>query len=57
MTFKLEFDADNDAFADGYREVETCRILREIADRIEQYRPSGDIRDINGNRIGYYRLD
>jgi len=57
MVFKLWFDTENVAFEDA-KEVEVVRILREIANKIEQ---SGDvpgfyqtIRDINGNDIGRY---
>ena len=57
MVFKLWFDTENVAFEDA-KEVEVVRILREIANKIEQ---SGSvpgfyqtIRDINGNDIGRY---
>lgn len=57
--FKLQFTTDNAAFEDS-RGYEIVRILRRLADRIEQnigYANSEEfdgivIMDANGNRIG-----
>jgi hypothetical protein len=70
--FELTIDTGNAAFHDddGPRPApELARILREVADDIEgtgavPYRRSDDgrlhaeqtIRDINGNRVGSYRM-
>ena len=55
MKFRLYFDADNAAFDDNYG-VEIARILRAVADRVEDGAYSGLIRDINGNGVGTYAL-
>lgn len=54
--FKLEFDTGNAAFDDGNAEVEAARILRTIAERLEDHN-AGSIYDINGNRIGFWSID
>ena len=52
MDFKLTVNMDNAAF-DSHEPVELVRILRKLADRIED---AGDmahvVMDINGNRVG-----
>lgn len=57
MDFSVQFCTDNAAFADGDAGYEIARILRDLADKIEE---NGlvegvvqRIRDINGNRVGY----
>ena len=54
MTFKLSIQCDNDAFYSEQKHAELTRILREIADRLEEYGGlTGTIvRDINGNTVG-----
>lgn len=55
MKFKIEIDMGNDAFH-GYPEVEVCRIIRELTERMTL----GDavakttyyLRDVNGNNVG-----
>jgi hypothetical protein len=56
--FKLAFDVDNDAFEDGNRATEAARILRDIADRLDNvaYCGGGAIRDINGNTVGHWEM-
>jgi hypothetical protein len=55
--FKLEFKTDNAAFEDDYA-VETARILKEIAERIERRRHTGGWAfDVNGNTVGEWSLD
>lgn len=56
MTLKIEFETDNAAFDDINGPAEIRRILSEIAGRIVLGSVSGNIRDINGNRIGKYEL-
>jgi hypothetical protein len=53
---KLEFETDNAAF-DEYPAGEASQILKEVADRIVSGDLSGDIRDVNGNKIGHYELE
>jgi hypothetical protein len=55
--FALRISTSNDAFADGSDLEEVARILREVADRIEAGEPAGQVRDINGNTVGNYKLE
>lgn len=48
MKFKVEFDTDNAAFED--MELETARILKDVAVKIESGQNEGFAVDINGNR-------
>ena len=50
---EINFSTDNDAFA-GEPATEICRILRQIARRIEHGEFTGGIVDANGNKIGEY---
>jgi len=54
--FKLEIKTDNAAFEEiGEKSprYEVCRILRELADRIEDnYSELYRLRDLNGNAVG-----
>lgn len=63
--FKLKFKTDNAAF--GWEtggdqtevivcSLETGRILRKVADCIENGEYEGKVMDINGNSIGTYEL-
>ena len=51
---KIEFRTDTAAFCDP---EETPRIIREVTGKIESGSFSGNIRDINGNLIGYYSVE
>jgi len=47
----IRINTDNAAFEDENFELETARILRELAEKFENgMNPSGE-RDINGNRV------
>lgn len=51
--FALCVSVTNDAFQNGNREVEIARILREVAERLEEgYTSIPMICDSNGNNIG-----
>lgn len=51
-TFTITFDTGNAAFADDPA-IEIVRILREVADRIENCARFPDyVYDLNGNHIG-----
>ena len=50
--FYLNIETDNAAFTDDAPEAEIARILRRIAERVERGEQSGDIMDVNGNRVG-----
>lgn len=59
--FVVELECDNDAFAEA-PSAEVARILRDIANRIEDTPldsraiPIGTARDLNGNRVGFFRF-
>jgi len=53
--FTLQFETDNAAFID-YPAKEAARILREIADKVQDGTHEKSIIDINGNIIGGFRL-
>lgn len=58
MKFVLNIDCGNAAF-DPDPVPEVARILREVADRLESGafpRNSVNVRDINGNTVGTFRL-
>lgn len=53
-TFTVKIDTDNAAFGDAWQ-LETARILRDIADRLEageQFTHYQTLRDVNGNEVG-----
>jgi len=52
--FELKFDTDNAAFADN-KDQEVQRILNDIANDV-LLKNEGTIRDINGNKIGTWKL-
>ena len=54
--FTLNIDCENLAFEDDAA-PELARLLREIADRIESGSMAGNIRDINGNRVGSFKTN
>lgn len=51
--FKVEFSTGNAAFADD-PDGEPARILREIAKKLADGARDGNIRDANGNTIGWW---
>lgn len=52
--FKVKLETGNAAFDGDDKPVEIARILRQIAERVENGQKSGPIHDINGNRVGRY---
>lgn len=63
MSFKLEFETGNSAFADDPENEEVARILRGVADRVYEGRRdtwssalAGIVRDSNGNTVGRWEL-
>lgn len=54
----IELTTGNAAFSDEPAS-EIARILRELADRIESGMATDEtpLRDINGNRVGFCRID
>lgn len=56
---KIEFTTENAAFSEecgGSLEYETIRILGEICEKIEMRCTEGSIVDINGNKVGEWKL-
>lgn len=53
---KIEFSTDTAAFEETYREAEVIRILKKIQEDIWNCRSHGSIMDINGNKIGSWKL-
>ena len=55
LTVKL--NTENDAFGDGNGGAEIARILRRLADAIEDGSSGpGTLNDANGNRVGSWTL-
>lgn len=55
--FDLKFKTDNAAFSDGDGPREVARILRKIADDVENGRECGRVHDANGNTVGEWDMD
>ena len=55
MIFKLQIQCDNAAFTD-YPLEEVGRILQELAVKLDA-NEYGNIFDINGNSVGFYKLE
>jgi hypothetical protein len=56
MDFTLTIETSNDAFQPD-PEAEIARILRETARRVVNGNYAGRLIDVNGNRVGEFRLD
>jgi len=54
--FMVEIDTENDAFAD-YQEQELAMILRHLADEVEAGNLERELRDSNGNRVGFSSVE
>jgi hypothetical protein len=57
--FSLQFETDNTAFTDAESQVEVVRILRALADRIENEDladQAGVIKDRKGNVVGKFEM-
>ena len=55
--FKLKFKTGNAAFVDDTARLESARILREIADKMDDGFERGACRDYNGNTVGEWELN
>ena len=49
---RIEINTDNAAFEGDDGRAEVARILRNLADKIEQYHNPEVLMDVNGNRCG-----
>lgn len=56
-TFTLKIETDSAAIAEDGREHEIVRILRATAERVQDGRDSGILRDINGVNVGSWEMD
>lgn len=52
---RIQFRTSNAAFQ-GRRKSESARILREIAEKLEEGHDEGIIQDVNGNKVGSWNL-
>ncbi len=55
-SFTISFKTGNDAFADD-KPYEICRILRTISAKVDAGETSGEVMDVNGNKIGQWSMD
>lgn len=53
MKLKIEFECDNSSFEDNLI-GEIHRILMEIPHKIYSGEKEGTLRDVNGNKVGFY---
>lgn len=53
---KIEIETGNAAFEDD-RNMELARILRQIAERLENGEDAGRVLDINGNKVGSFEME
>lgn len=57
MAFHLNLSTDNAAFEEDQGRPEIARILRELANRLEQgSEETGKLYDANGNAVGRWTL-
>ena len=54
--FRLTFETDNAAFEADLKSEEIARILRAIADKVEDNRDGGKVMDSNGNAVGSWEI-
>lgn len=55
--FKIEIETGNAAFEDDSRNYELARILRQIAERLENGENAGRVLDYNGNKVGAFEIE
>ncbi len=56
MKFIVEIEVENDAFVPD-SDIEVSRILEEVNHNIKNGFKDGYVRDINGNRVGFYKYE
>lgn len=56
MIFELKIDSENAAFSES-PELETARLLRQTADRLENGNDYGSLTDFNGNLVGKWHME
>ena len=52
---KVRIETKNDAF-EGNLRSETIRCLKDVIDRLEHFEDEANIFDINGNKVGHFKL-
>lgn len=53
---KIEIQTDNDAFASLFGGEECARILRDVANKLEEGYTDGPLIDYNGSKVGHFHL-
>jgi hypothetical protein len=53
---KIKIETDNEAFQKGNKEIELVRCLKDVIEWIEIGREENPIYDLNGNKVGYFKL-
>lgn len=56
MSFSLDIVSLGNAAFEDQPELEVARILRNVADKLEQGETDGWCRDINGNPVGSWSI-
>jgi len=56
MSFRLKMGTGNAAFADNNLKLEVVRVLNEVATRISIGDREGSCHDINGHKVGEWKL-
>jgi len=56
-TFTCTIQAENASFEGESKPVELARLLRKVADKVEQGREKGMVIDFNGNKVGEFLLE
>lgn len=55
--FEVKLSTSNAAFEDESGAFEVARILRALADKLEDGHRDGIVKDVNGNTVGNFRLN
>lgn len=55
-TFSIKMDLENAAFQNGQQAQAISNILKEISNQIIYGKDGGNIRDLNGNKIGHWDI-
>ena len=56
MSVAVSIQTRNQAFEGEELPMVVARILEEIARRLREYELEGPVLDVNGNRVGWYRV-
>ncbi len=56
MSFRLDIETNNAVFAEQPG-IECARLLRQAAENVEAGALCENLSDVNGNSVGFWRLD